>query len=110
MIHTSDGKHIESPPERIVISAMWIRDGQEHIYQPKNIKTGFVVLGYRHHNILHTNWILRGEDAEKFQDIEFGFLTNRDRFLNCEEAMELAKTYLDYLDPERKALYSEDLW
>lgn len=109
-IHDSTGQKIKAPAERLMCAAMWIRDGQTHPHQPRNIETGFVVCGFRHHNILQTNWILRGEEAEIYSDIEFGFLTTYERFLNREEAMKLARTYLDHLPEGRTALYSEDVW
>lgn len=36
--------------EYIICSAIHFDDGKEYVHQPKNIKSGFVVTGRRHHN------------------------------------------------------------
>jgi hypothetical protein len=40
----------EQVKEWILCAAILVEDGEEHLHQPRNIKTGFVICGRRHHN------------------------------------------------------------
>lgn len=40
--------------EYILCASIHFDDGKVHEHQPKNIKTGFVVCGRRHHNYYNT--------------------------------------------------------
>lgn len=82
-------------PEKIVCSAVHYDDGQKHDHQPKNIETGYVTFGLRHHNCITTHAIIQrakgfgpgeGPRIEKEQ----GFLTNKDRFVDRKEAALIA--------------------
>lgn len=52
--------HVRSAPT-IICAAIWYDDKiTTHKHQPKNIKSGYVVAGRRHHNCIATRSILRG--------------------------------------------------
>lgn len=75
--------------ETIICSAIHHDDGEEHMHQPKNIKTGFVIAGRRHHNCIATRFTLLkfwDGDRLKLGKETFGFLTSDDRFVGREEA------------------------
>jgi len=96
--------------EYILCSAIHFDDGKEYVHMPKNIKTGFVICGRRHHNCFAILGQVLQEDKEyKSLDDTQGFITNIDRFVDREEAGKIAfeagqtkelKTYL----------YSEDIF
>ena len=74
----------------VICAAIWIKDGKEYIHQPRNIDSGFVIGGRRHHNCLITLKELdkhkRLEAIENGTGIDQGFITSDDRFVNREEA------------------------
>jgi hypothetical protein len=85
----------------IICSAIWFNDGNEHVHQPKNIKTGFVIAGRRHHNCYITlDIILKLADpnidklaiSNKLSERETqGFITSDNLFVNRREAYVVAK-------------------
>jgi hypothetical protein len=89
--------------ERILCAAIHFDDGNKYIHQPKNIKTGFVVCGRRHHNCFAIIGIL-GKDRLKFNVVQ-GFITNTDRFVDRYEAFKVTKG-----GSGNHKLYSEDLY
>lgn len=96
-------------PEYIICAAIWFDDMEEHGAQPKNIESGFVVTGRRHHNCYRTIAIIDKNSVYKGYDSQQGFLTSKDRFLTRSEAMELAiKT--GQTNRTEGELYSEDLY
>ena len=81
--------------EYILCAANFYQDNIRRVHQPKNITTGFVVCGRRHHNCIGTfAQIVRfpySKKANKLQDTEIqGFLTNTDRFVDRKEAYTIA--------------------
>jgi hypothetical protein len=48
--------------EFIICSALYYNDGASHLHQPKNIDTGFVICGRRHHNCYGTLAAIIGID------------------------------------------------
>lgn len=93
--------------EYILCSAIHFDDGKEHIHEPSNIQTGFVVCGRRHHNCFYTASLM-GEKVKQFKKVQ-GFLTNTNRFVNREEAGEIAFKS-GQIKEETDCLFSEDLW
>lgn len=99
----------------ILCAAILYDDGKEHMHQVKNIDTGFVVCGRRHHNCFITSFILNGEDGiqslirNKDWKVKQGFVTSDDRFVDRKEggviAYEAGQT-----DKLTKCLFSEDLY
>lgn len=91
--------------EFILCAAIWYQDGLKHDAQPKNIETGFVIAGRRHHNCYATAKALAGLDETiklKITNIENtmskeeyrnhqGFITSLDRYVNRREGYQIAK-------------------
>lgn len=89
----------------ILCAAIWYNDGQEHDGQPKNIDTGFVIAGRRHHNCYATAKALAGLDNAiklKIENIENtmdweqykrhqGFITSIDTYVDRREAYLIAR-------------------
>lgn len=99
--------------ERIICAAIWFDDGKRHEHQPRNIDTGFVVCGRRHHNCFITASILKGEDwrvSDYGKNVQ-GFLTSSDLFLNRKKAAVVAYKSGQYKRAGRgDVLFSEDLY
>lgn len=96
--------------EYILCAAIWFDDEKEHVHQPKNIKTGLVLCGHRHHCIFpqtQKSVAQRQKDGIK-QEIQ-GFLTNTNRFVDRTEAGKIA---FDAKQTKKhcSTLYSEDLY
>ncbi len=99
--------------EIILCAAIWFQDGKKHEHQPRNISTGIVVCGRRHHNCYITAWDLGREKMEDLHEANNkaiqGFLTSLDRFVDRKEAGEIA--YLaGQIDKITDSLFSEDLY
>lgn len=93
--------------EYVLCAAVYYDDGIERVHQPKNIKTGIVVCGRRHHNCLMT-FAEFAYDRDHTK-VKQGFLTNEDRFITRKEAAQLAYK-CGQISKEQKTLFSEDLW
>jgi hypothetical protein len=96
--------------ERILASAIWFNDNKENVHQPKNIKTGVVLCGFRHCDIFEQTGMLVKERKEMgiIEEIQ-GFLTNFNRFVDRKEAGEIAFK-AGQTDELIEKLHSEDLW
>lgn len=99
--------------ERILCAAIWYKDLQTAFRLPVNIKSGIVVLGYRHPDCISMVLTLTGKRTVELADDGVGktvqgFLTSKNRFLNRTEARELF--IQNGGNPEFKELYSEDLY
>lgn len=105
------GVNAPSINEQIICSAVWFQDGKEHEHQPKNINTGFVIAGRRHHNCYYTMAAVKSSDVSRmdFGEQVQGFLTNTDRFVTREEAAKIAYTAKQIMK-ETTMLFSEDLY
>lgn len=93
--------------EYILCAAIWFKNGKKHEHQPKNIETGFVVCGRRHHNCFLTTSLVK-EFSEAKKTAEQGFLTSKDRFVDRKEAAQIA--FERGQCKEKKILFSEDLY
>ncbi|MCK9273426.1 hypothetical protein M0P65_07865 [Candidatus Gracilibacteria bacterium] len=100
--------------ERIICAAIWYDDGIERPHSPRNITTGIVVAGWRHHNcytILDS--IFPNRDylhlSNKRKHIQ-GFLTSKGNFVDREVAWDIAFHAGQIMDEENKTLFSEDLY
>jgi hypothetical protein len=103
--------------EYIICAGVHYDDGKVYDHQPKNISTGFVVAGRRHHNCIITLAILSKKDWRKEAIAEGlkttqGFLTSKDRFLDRKEAWNLAleSNQIETDEGKDKPLFSEDLY
>lgn len=102
--------------EYILCAAIWFDDGLKHAHQPRNISTGYVICGRRHHNVYISHAIIRkGEIVpDKLIDVpkcpnEEGFMTNFDRFLDRNEAAQTAFE-AGQTKERHKILFSEHLY
>ena len=99
--------------ERILCAAVLYLDGETHIHQPKNIETGYVICGLRHHNCIYTNSLIYNKKYSECRlDEVQGFLTSTNRFVDREEAANIAKA-AEQIRTEFKDithLYSENLY
>ena len=100
--------------EWIICAAIYWGDDKIRQHQPKNITTGLVVCGRRHHNcfvLLHEigeiDWT-EGYTREGAK-VTQGFMTSSDRFVNREEAADIAFKG-GQIDKECSVLFSEDLY
>lgn len=96
--------------EYIMCAANWIDDGKHYRHKPYNINTGVVISGWRHGCIFETT-------AFQFPHHTYGryttqgFLTNKNRFLNREDALKLVQENGQLTKPIIGGeLTSEDLW
>jgi len=98
--------------ERIICAAIWFDDGKDrYVHQPKNINTGFVVCGHRHHNCFYTLAVIKGKNAARMDYGKHtqGFLTDQNRFVDRKEAGELAFSSGQINNPT-SLLFSEHLY
>lgn len=96
--------------EYILCSAIWFDDGvRVYPNQPINVNSGYVVCGRRHHDCFEISIILSGRDRDKSIGVTQGFLTNKDRFVDREEAARIAFSS-GQIKEEKSRLYSEDVW
>lgn len=102
--------------EYILCAAIHFDDGEIYPHRPKNISSGYVVCGRRHHNCFEINslihkrkWFHKREIVPHIQ----GFLTNTDRFVDRKEAYKIAFEAKQIKDKEfsnSPYLISEDLY
>lgn len=101
----------KSVKEYILCSAIYVDDNIQYEHQPKNISTGYVICGRRHHNCFTTLQMFKdlgSFDWDK-KDVIQGFLTNKDRFVDRKEGAKIAFE-CNQIDKERKSLISEHLY
>lgn len=94
--------------ERIICAAVWYKNGGEYVHQPKNVKSGFVVMGLRHCNCFETVNILVGGGIPSTEEVQ-GFITSSNRFVDRIEAVGIAYEARQ-INSLRDFLYSEDLY
>lgn len=98
-------------PEKIVCAGVWFQDDKAYANQYANIEKGVVVAGLGHHNCMA---IL----SYMFPHLEYlshtvsGFLTSHRRFVNREDAWNIAEANGQILHSHgaEGTLYSEDLF
>lgn len=104
--------------EYILCAAIHFDDKKIYVHQPINISTGFVVSGRRHHNcfaLYHATQLLKGtidgDIGKKHYEFELeqGFLTSLDRFVDRTEGGEIAFK-ANQTKEQKKVLFSEDLY
>lgn len=96
--------------EYILCAAIWYKDDNNHQHQPKNIQSGFVVCGRRHHNCFMVASICLAENYSSVKGTaKQGFITNLDRFVDRREAGMIAFNANQINEPT-DCLFSEDLY
>ncbi len=104
--------------EYILCAANYYNDGKEHVHQPFNINSGYVICGQRHHNCIYTFSLIvkdlsREETVKLMRVEEQGFLTNTNRYVDRQEALIIAREANQLNDEyvnERIGLHSENLY
>jgi hypothetical protein len=94
---------------KILCAAIYYDDGIEYVHQPKNITSGFVICGRRHHNCFMTAYILNKQKKLLDMKQKQGFITDDDRFVDRYEAAEIAFD-ADQISEKTNKLSSEDLY
>ena len=94
--------------EYLLCSAIHYNDEKVHEHQPRNINSGFVICGRRHHNCLIVGKIFNARYIKDYHNTQ-GFLTNLDRFVDREEGQKVALGSGQLKEP-KNLLFSEDLW
>ena len=100
--------------ERIICSAIYYDDRKKHPHQPKNINTGVVVAGRRHHNCVATMGALHSRPHSfKLFEMTQGFITSADNYVGREEGLRIAREagqILNESEVRGNRLHSEDLY
>ena len=93
--------------EYILCAAIYINDDTVYVHQPKNIDTGIVICGRRHHNCFTT--LALTDITRKSNKLIQGFVTSKDRFLNRRDSAIVAYKVRQIKEPS-DTLISEDLY
>jgi len=98
----------------IICAAIWFRNGNKYSHQPRNIDSGIVVCGRRHHNCFLTASELNGGKrieglSEANAKAVQGFLTSNDIFVDRKEAGQIAFD-AGQIPELTNCLFSEDLY
>ncbi len=99
---------MDNTQEYILCAALWFDDGIVRPHPPRNITSGLVVGGWRHHNCytqLNAALPTRSEYEMEVQ----GFLTSRGNFVDREQAAHIALA-AGQLTEAQDRLFSEDVW
>ena len=105
--------------EKILCSAIWYKDlpmiRAEILngFRPRNIDVGIVFSGYRHPHCLYQMVAVTGLRSCEAGEHEEGFLTNKNRFVDRKEAMQIAIAANQLIKRDGQnnhTLYSEDLY
>ena len=102
--------------ERIYSAAIWYKDLPMSDWHPYRPEKGVVIKGHRHADIIHTVYTLIGKrtctnGTDCTGEHEQGFVTNKGRFVNRQEAMLIARTAGQVItETSSDELYSEDLY
>ena len=94
----------------IICSAIYIKNSKTDMsFLHKNIKNGWVIAGRRHHNCYCCLFSIKPDYRKNSVNIDDGFITSDDRFVNRKEAAKIAYEAGQIKD-EAKCLVSEDLY
>lgn len=112
---------METKQKRILCAANWYNDGESRIFNPINVRTGFVICGHRHHNCISIFAQMVGfpysDNAQRIHNTEVqGFLTNDNEFVSRKVAYRIAFEADQIIGPNKDypenniGLTSEDLY
>ncbi|KKN53608.1 hypothetical protein LCGC14_0601040 [marine sediment metagenome] len=101
-------------PERIICAAIHWQNGKEYGHQPKNIESGLVICGRRHHNAILTLVVLRAKTRfglwrTRRHRIAQGFMTDRGNYYDRRQSMKIALKS-NQVKVDNELLFSEDLY
>ena len=93
----------------IICSAIWVNNGKQYVHQPKNVESGLVMCGRRHHNCFTLLALLFPKlDYKQYRPIQ-GFLTSDDRFVNRYQGSRIAFK-ASQIDKITDGMISEELY
>lgn len=103
--------------EKIICSAIWYKELplinpkalEARGFRPYNVDKGIVFCGWRHHNCLYQMVALTGKPSYDAGESIQGFLTNKNRFMDRNEAAEMWVKNGGKLHYGTQ-LYSEDIY
>lgn len=97
--------------EIIICAAIWYKEQPTAKLLPTNCDTGVVVCGHRHPHCIYTFTALTGKRSVLPECGEYvqGFLTNLNRFVDREEASDIA-FIANQTKELKETLFSEDLY
>lgn len=95
--------------EYLLCAAIYYQDGKRYKHQPKNIESGIVVCGRRHHNCYITLSSLLGDKYDIKLTHNQGFVTSKDRYLERKEAAQVAFE-CGQVKELNNTIFSEMLW
>ena len=107
--------------EKIICAAIWFKELplvrpdvlEPRGFAPYNVDKGIVFCGWRHPNCLYQMVAMTGKSSFEAGENIQGFLTNKNRFVDREEAMIIAKRENQLVvDPTHvsDSLFSEDIY
>ena len=97
--------------EIILCAAIWYKEIEPRAtHRPKNTPGGVVLCGYRHGDIISQVIALTGKRHHELGESIQGFLTNKNRFVNREEAARIFIQNGGELQYHINELFSEDLY
>lgn len=97
--------------ETILCAAIWYKEQNTANFLPVNVDKGVVICGHRHPNCIASFVALTGKRSVTPECGEYvqGFLTNKNRFVDREEAAKIALSAWQ-IDMPKQTLFSEDLY
>lgn len=110
---------INNEKEYVAFSAVWfktyprLKKIDNAFVLPLNLTTGLVFYGLCHAHCYYTACEVSGKRTCQLGDREEGFVTNKNKFVNREEAFIIAvkqNQILDLNNTRGKTLYSEDIF
>jgi hypothetical protein len=78
-------------------------------FSPYNVDRGIVFSGWRHGNCIYQAVAISGKSSYELGEVEQGFLTSKNRFVDRVEAGQIAFD-AGQTTELKKYLYSEDVW
>lgn len=106
--------------EYILCSAVWYDNfplKKEEVlrtrgFSPYNVDRGIVFCGWRHANCIYQAVAITKQPSHELGEVEQGFLTSKNRFVDRKEAWNIAKQadQIIKVSGGEGTLYSEDLW
>lgn len=97
--------------EQIICSAIWYKEVEPRAnLRPINTPGGVVLCGHRHGHIISQVVALTGKKQFELGKHIQGFLTNKNRFVNREEAAKIWIENGGKLNYSSKDLFSEDIY
>lgn len=99
--------------ERILCAAIWYKKVEPRaVYRPINTPVGVVLCGFRHGDVISQVVPLTGKRQFELGEHVQGFLTNKNRFVDREQAWKIAEKENQIIRPNivYGTLYSENLY